>query len=71
MSLQHINNKMQAEYNISKGKTNTMRAVYTLKEYIAPLEPMLMVYLDGKFVQSEVYVFHGDKFVKGQLNTKV
>lgn len=71
MSLQHINNKMRAEYDVLKGKTNTMRATYTLKDYIAPLEPTLMVYINGKFVQSEIYVFHGEKFVKGQLNTKV
>lgn len=62
---------MQAEDDISKGKTNTMRATYTLKDFIAPLELPLMVYLGGKFIQSEVYVFHGEKFVKGQLNTKV
>lgn len=71
MSLQHINNKMRAEYDVLKGETNTMRATYTLKEYIVPLEPTLMVYINGKFVQSEVYVFQGEKFVKGQLNTKV
>lgn len=71
MSLQHINNKMQAEYNVLKGNSNRMRATYTLNEYVAPLEPTLMFYLDGKFVQSEVYVFHNEKFIKGQLNTKV
>ena len=71
MSLQHNSNEMQAEYGALKGNTNRMRATYTLDEYVAPLEPTLMFYLDGKFIQSEVYIFYNEKFVKGQLNTKV
>ena len=68
MGLQHSVDSKQSLYNVEKDRHNTMRAKYTLLDYVKPPSPLIRVYYEGNFVQGELKVYHNGSFVEAVLN---